>query len=132
MGGDRDNSGITALTRCHVSSQLWPGPSCPSPGACTPCPQPVGGDLPPTEHCGLCHEDGSPQQPAGESIHACLGGSQWDPGVPSMCSHPFLPSQVAVKNNIDVFYFSTLYPLHILFVEDGKMGELERGCHPIP
>lgn len=31
--------------------------------------------------------------------------------------------QVAVKNNIDVFYFSTLYPLHILFVEDGKMGE---------
>uniref|UniRef100_Q5SVG5 AP complex subunit beta n=1 Tax=Mus musculus TaxID=10090 RepID=Q5SVG5_MOUSE len=29
--------------------------------------------------------------------------------------------QVAVKNNIDVFYFSTLYPLHVLFVEDGKM-----------
>nr|XP_033811903.1 AP-1 complex subunit beta-1 [Geotrypetes seraphini] len=29
--------------------------------------------------------------------------------------------QVAVKNNIDVFYFSTLYPLHIFFVEDGKM-----------
>ncbi|XP_033618197.1 AP-1 complex subunit beta-1 isoform X3 [Fukomys damarensis] len=29
--------------------------------------------------------------------------------------------QVAVKNNIDIFYFSTLYPLHILFVEDGKM-----------
>ncbi|XP_069475370.1 AP-1 complex subunit beta-1 [Ambystoma mexicanum] len=29
--------------------------------------------------------------------------------------------QVAVKNNIDVFYFSTPYPLHILFVEDGKM-----------
>ncbi|NXY50110.1 AP1B1 protein, partial [Ceuthmochares aereus] len=29
--------------------------------------------------------------------------------------------QVAVKNNIDVFYFSTLYPLHILFTEDGKM-----------
>lgn len=33
-----------------------------------------------------------------------------------------------MKNNIDVFYFSTLYPLHILFVEDGKMGEL--GGHP--
>ncbi|XP_043924368.1 AP-1 complex subunit beta-1 isoform X2 [Protopterus annectens] len=29
--------------------------------------------------------------------------------------------QVAVKNNIDVFYFSCLYPLNILFVEDGKM-----------
>lgn len=31
-----------------------------------------------------------------------------------------------MKNNIDVFYFSTLYPLHVLFVEDGKMGELRR------
>lgn len=30
-----------------------------------------------------------------------------------------------MKNNIDVFYFSTLYPLHVLFVEDGKMGECE-------
>ncbi|MEE6511046.1 hypothetical protein FKM82_017227 [Ascaphus truei] len=29
--------------------------------------------------------------------------------------------QVAVKNNIDVFYFSIPYPLHIIFVEDGKM-----------
>ncbi|XP_064424342.1 AP-1 complex subunit beta-1 [Latimeria chalumnae] len=29
--------------------------------------------------------------------------------------------QVAVKNNIDVFYFSCLYPINILFVEDGKM-----------
>ena len=29
--------------------------------------------------------------------------------------------QVAVKNNIDVFYFSTLIPLHVLFVEDGEM-----------
>lgn len=40
-------------------------------------------------------------------------GTNWGPSC----------SQVAVKNNIDVFYFSTLYPLHILFVEDGKMGE---------
>lgn len=40
------------------------------------------------------------------------------------------PSQVAVKNNIDVFYFSTLYPLHILFVEDGKMGEWGHGGSP--
>lgn len=38
--------------------------------------------------------------------------------------HTPVTPQVAVKNNIDVFYFSTLYPLHILFVEDGKMGEL--------
>ncbi|OBS76261.1 hypothetical protein A6R68_17293, partial [Neotoma lepida] len=28
---------------------------------------------------------------------------------------------VAVKNNIDVFYFSCLIPLNVLFVEDGKM-----------
>lgn len=34
----------------------------------------------------------------------------------------FLTSQVAVKNNIDVFYFSVLIPLNIFFVEDGKMG----------
>lgn len=32
-------------------------------------------------------------------------------------------SQVAVKNNIDVFYFSCQYPISMLFVEDGKMGE---------
>ncbi|XP_018425692.1 PREDICTED: AP-1 complex subunit beta-1 [Nanorana parkeri] len=29
--------------------------------------------------------------------------------------------QVAIKNNIDVFYFSVVYTLHILFMEDGKM-----------
>uniref|UniRef100_A0A2K5Q3Z5 Beta-adaptin appendage C-terminal subdomain domain-containing protein n=1 Tax=Cebus imitator TaxID=2715852 RepID=A0A2K5Q3Z5_CEBIM len=28
---------------------------------------------------------------------------------------------VAVKNNLDVFYFSWLIPLNVLFVEDGKM-----------
>lgn len=34
------------------------------------------------------------------------------------------PPQVAVKNNIDVFYFSVLIPLNIFFVEDGKMGKI--------
>uniref|UniRef100_A0A8C4XDB0 Beta-adaptin appendage C-terminal subdomain domain-containing protein n=1 Tax=Erpetoichthys calabaricus TaxID=27687 RepID=A0A8C4XDB0_ERPCA len=29
--------------------------------------------------------------------------------------------QVAVKNNIDVFYFSCIYPISILFVEEGRM-----------
>uniref|UniRef100_H2XZK4 Beta-adaptin appendage C-terminal subdomain domain-containing protein n=2 Tax=Ciona intestinalis TaxID=7719 RepID=H2XZK4_CIOIN len=29
--------------------------------------------------------------------------------------------QVAVKNNFDVFYFSTLVPTHILFLEQGEM-----------
>ncbi|KAM5238313.1 AP-1 complex subunit beta-1 isoform 6-T6 [Ctenodactylus gundi] len=38
-----------------------------------------------------------------------------------MKMEPLNNLQVAVKNNIDIFYFSTLYPLHILFVEDGKM-----------
>lgn len=34
----------------------------------------------------------------------------------------FTFTQVAVKNSIDVFYFSVLIPLNIFFVEDGKMG----------
>ncbi|XP_073410193.1 AP-1 complex subunit beta-1-like isoform X2 [Dendrobates tinctorius] len=38
-----------------------------------------------------------------------------------MKMEPLNNLQVAVKNNIDVFYFSVVYPLHILFVEDGKM-----------
>lgn len=35
---------------------------------------------------------------------------------------PSADLQVAVKNSIDVFYFSVLIPLNIFFVEDGKMG----------
>lgn len=31
--------------------------------------------------------------------------------------------QVAVKNNIDVFYLSCLVPLHVMFVEDGEMDK---------
>ncbi|CAH2294997.1 AP-1 complex subunit beta-1 isoform X2 [Pelobates cultripes] len=38
-----------------------------------------------------------------------------------MKMEPLNNLQVAVKNNIDVFYFSVVYPLHILFAEDGKM-----------
>ena len=33
--------------------------------------------------------------------------------------------QVAIKNNIDVFYFSCLVPAHVFFVEGGKMGKWE-------
>ncbi|KAK1135315.1 hypothetical protein AOXY_G38223 [Acipenser oxyrinchus oxyrinchus] len=40
---------------------------------------------------------------------------------PVMKMDPLNNLQVAVKNNIDVFYFSSLYPINILFVEDGKM-----------
>jgi AP-1 complex subunit beta-1 len=34
---------------------------------------------------------------------------------------PLLNLQVAVKNNVDVFYFATLIPMHVLFSEDGEM-----------
>uniref|UniRef100_A0A8C5PSJ9 AP complex subunit beta n=1 Tax=Leptobrachium leishanense TaxID=445787 RepID=A0A8C5PSJ9_9ANUR len=40
---------------------------------------------------------------------------------PVMKMEPLNNLQVAVKNNIDVFYFSCLIPLYVLFVEDGKM-----------
>ncbi|KAI1900969.1 hypothetical protein AGOR_G00055310 [Albula goreensis] len=40
---------------------------------------------------------------------------------PVMKMEPLTNLQVAVKNNIDVFYFSCQYPISILFVEDGKM-----------
>uniref|UniRef100_A0A8C4F2K4 AP complex subunit beta n=1 Tax=Dicentrarchus labrax TaxID=13489 RepID=A0A8C4F2K4_DICLA len=41
---------------------------------------------------------------------------------PVMKMDPLNNLQVAVKNSIDVFYFSVLIPLNIFFVEDGKMG----------
>lgn len=34
---------------------------------------------------------------------------------------PLTNLQVAIKNNIDVLYFSCLIPLHVLFVDDGEM-----------
>ncbi|XP_071496866.1 AP-1 complex subunit beta-1-like [Diadema antillarum] len=34
---------------------------------------------------------------------------------------PLMNLQVAIKNNIDVFYFSCIVPINILFVEDGQM-----------
>ncbi|KAF3813077.1 hypothetical protein GH733_000009, partial [Mirounga leonina] len=40
---------------------------------------------------------------------------------PVMKMEPLNNLQVAVKNNIDVFYFSCLIPLNVVFVEDGKM-----------
>ncbi len=29
--------------------------------------------------------------------------------------------QVAIKNNIDVFYFACIVPIHVFFAEDGNM-----------
>lgn len=36
---------------------------------------------------------------------------------------PLTNLQVAVKNNVDVFYFSTLVPLHVFCTEDGMMDK---------
>jgi hypothetical protein len=36
---------------------------------------------------------------------------------------PLSNLQVAIKNNIDVFYFSCLIPMHVLFAEDGEMDK---------
>ncbi|KAK7088488.1 AP-1 complex subunit beta-1-like isoform X1 [Littorina saxatilis] len=38
---------------------------------------------------------------------------------------PLLMVQVAVKNSIDVFYFSSMIPQHVLFTEDGEMDKKE-------
>ena len=40
-----------------------------------------------------------------------------------MVMNPIYMLQIAVKNNVDVFYFSANIAPHVLFVEDGKMGE---------
>ncbi|CAH8488370.1 unnamed protein product [Heterobilharzia americana] len=42
---------------------------------------------------------------------------------PVMKMDPLMNLQIAVKNNIDVFYFAALVPMHILFVEDGEMDK---------
>ncbi|CAH0388192.1 AP-1 complex subunit beta-1 [Capsicum chinense] len=36
---------------------------------------------------------------------------------------PLTNLQVALKNNIDVFYFATIVPMHVYFVEDGQMDK---------
>ena len=36
--------------------------------------------------------------------------------------NPLTLVQVAVKNNVDVFYFGSTVPMHVYFVEDGAMG----------
>lgn len=38
-----------------------------------------------------------------------------------ICNLSIFFFQVAVKNNIDVFYFSTNVPIHVFFTEDGEM-----------
>lgn len=38
---------------------------------------------------------------------------------------PLTLIQVAVKNNVGVFYFGTVVPMNVYFAEDGAMGETE-------
>ncbi|XP_061381969.1 AP-1 complex subunit beta-1 isoform X2 [Danaus plexippus] len=44
-------------------------------------------------------------------------------GGPVQRMEPLNNLQVAVKNNIDVFYFACLIPVHILFTEDGQLDK---------
>lgn len=45
------------------------------------------------------------------------------PGGNMQKMDPLTMIQVAVKNNVDVFYFGTVVPMHVFFTEDGTMGE---------
>jgi hypothetical protein len=40
--------------------------------------------------------------------------------------------QVAIKNNVDVHYFSCMIPYHVLFGEDGNLGEISGACLGFP
>lgn len=42
---------------------------------------------------------------------------------PILKMNPINNLQVAVKNNIDVFYFSIVVPMHVYFVEDGEIDK---------
>lgn len=44
---------------------------------------------------------------------------------PVMKRDPLMELQVAVKNNVDVFYFTTSVPMHTLFKEDGTIEKLQ-------
>jgi AP-1 complex subunit beta-1 len=36
---------------------------------------------------------------------------------------PLSNLQVAIKNNVDVFYFACIVPMHVLLTEDGEMDK---------
>ncbi|KAF8569985.1 hypothetical protein P879_02377 [Paragonimus westermani] len=55
-----------------------------------------------------------PRQPLAVTLPLCITRN-----VQKM--DPLMNLQVAVKNNVDVFYFAVLVPMHVLFVEDGEM-----------
>lgn len=47
----------------------------------------------------------------------------WVLAGPIQRMDPLTNLQVAIKNNIDVFYFSCNIPMHVLFIEAGQMGK---------
>ncbi|XP_038214579.1 AP-1 complex subunit beta-1 isoform X1 [Zerene cesonia] len=68
--------------------------------------------------------------PAGAlSVGAVGAGARADAPLPLATAgpvqrmEPLNNLQVAVKNNIDVFYFACLIPAHILFTEDGQLDK---------
>ena len=46
-----------------------------------------------------------------------------NPGGPVLKMNPLTNLQIAIKDNIDVLYFSAEVPVNVLFVEDGSMGK---------
>ena len=46
-----------------------------------------------------------------------------NPGGPVMKMSPLSLLQIAIKNNVDVLYFSTEVLMNVLFTEDGNMGK---------
>lgn len=46
-----------------------------------------------------------------------------NPGGPVLKMTPLTLLQIAVKDNVDVLYFSAEVPMNVLFTEDGNMGE---------
>jgi AP-1 complex subunit beta-1 len=58
----------------------------------------------------------NPSQTASTSLMLNLNG-------PTMKMQPLNSLQVAIKNNIDVFYLTVLVPMHMFFVEDGEIDK---------
>lgn len=63
------------------------------------------------------------------SVGALAAGARADASLPLAVAGPVQRMdplnnlQVAVKNNIDVFYFACLIPAHVLFTEDGQLDK---------
>ncbi|XP_053617404.1 AP-1 complex subunit beta-1 isoform X2 [Plodia interpunctella] len=65
----------------------------------------------------------------GLSVGALAAGATAEAGLalassgPVQRMEPLNNLQVAIKNNVDVFYFACLIPAHILFTDDGQMDK---------